>query len=163
MNFLKKNKIIVGIIIAALVVAGMGFLVLRNDDSSKAPVPSGDQTQNIKQIKPEDIGLELSLRSDRKAVVMTLTKLTSVKSIEYELSYDAEETVEGETNTVPKGAVGSPIEVAGKSEIKREILLGTCSANVCRYDKVKSNIKIVVRVNYRNGEIGAAEATIPFE
>ena len=120
------------------------------------------EQQNIKQIAPSDIGLELSLRFDKKAVVMTLTKLTGVKSIEYELSYDAEETVEGETSTVPKGVVGSPIEVAGKSEIKREILLGTCSANVCRYDKVKSDIKIVVRVNYENGEVGAAESTVPF-
>lgn len=161
MEFLKKNKIVVGIIVVVLIVAGAWFFVLRKGGSSSTPT-SSDQTQNIKQIKPEDIGLELSLRSDKKAVVMTLTKLTGVKSIEYELSYDAEETVEGETSTVPKGAVGSPIEVSGKSEIKREIFLGTCSANKCRDDKVKSDIKIVVRVNYTNGEVGAAESTLPF-
>jgi len=161
MEFLKKNKLVAGIVVlAVVVVGGLGVVMLRGGESSEE---SGQEEQTIKQISPEDIGLELELSSDRKDVILTITKLDGIESIEYELSYDAEETVEGEKSNVPKGAISSePFDVQGKSEFVKEIFLGTCSA-VCRPDKVTSDIKVLVRVNYESGEVGAAEDTLAFE
>lgn len=163
MNFLKQKKLIIAIITVVLVgLLGIGFLLLKSSGND-SDGPIADEFQNIKQISPEDIGLSLELTSDKKNVVMTITKLEGVASVEYELSYDATERVEGETVNVPKGALSStPISVKGKSKIETKIFLGTCSA-VCREDKVTSDIKAVVKVNYENGEIAAAETTIPFD
>jgi len=163
MDFLKKNKIIIGVVVILIIAAlGIWYFVLPKGGSNTANQNSSEQ--QVKEIKPEDIGLELALSSDKKNVEMTITKLTGIKTLEYELSYDAEEKdpESGETSTVPKGAVGSPIEIGSQSSIKREILLGTCSANKCRYDKVKSDIKVVIKVTYSSGEIGSVEMTLPY-
>lgn len=163
MDFVKKNKTIVGVVVVlVLILAGIGFFVLGRGGGKTSQGPTGDQMQNVKAIKPEDIGLTLALAANKQSVNMTVTKLAGVKSIEYEVSYDAEETTEGETATVPKGVIGSPITVAGESEIKRDITLGTCSASKCRYDKVKSDIKFVLKVTYDNSEIGSVETSVPF-
>lgn len=162
MELIKKYKIVIGVAVLIIVAAlGVWYFVL----GKSAPNPQTSvEEQNVKQIQPEDIGLELKLKSDGKAVIMTLNKLSGIKTIEYEISYDAEEIdpESAETASVPKGVVGSPIEVNGQSEIEREILLGTCSANKCRYDNVKSDIKLVVKVTYTNGEIASAELTLPY-
>lgn len=163
MDFLKKNKVIVGVLVMILILAGVWFFVLGKNGASGGVSPLGNETENVKQLTPEDIGLELSLSADKQTVEMTVSKLEGVKTIEYEISYDAEETNEGETASVPKGVIGSPIDISGESEIKREITLGTCSASKCRYDKVTSDIKFVVKVSYSDGEVGAVEATVPFE
>jgi hypothetical protein len=163
MDFLKKNKIVVGIVVLVLVVGG-GLLMMMGGSKAPQSTDQTDQTSDVKQINPDDIGLSLELTSSKQAVIMRVTKLDGIKSLEYELSYDAEEEFEGETSVVPKGAGSSePIEVEGESEIEREILLGTCSARVCRYDVIKSDIKALVRVNFENGEVGASETTIPYE
>src|SRR3989344_6517084 len=145
MDFVKKNKIIIGVVVIAIVAfLGVWYFVLgRSGSNTNSPV--AEEEANIKSIAPEDIGLALELKPDGKAVILTLSKLSGIKTIEYELSYDAEETLEGETADVPKGVVGSD-DVSGKSSFEREVLLGTCSANKCRYDVVKSDIKIVVKV-----------------
>src|SRR3989344_9138971 len=107
MEFLKKNKIIVGVIVVIIVIlAGVWFFMMRG--SSSQDMSQGiDEFQAAKQISPEDIGLELKLKPDGRTVVMTLTKLSGIDSVEYELSYDAEESGEDGTAIVPKGAVGS--------------------------------------------------------
>lgn len=158
----QKNMttyIVVGVVI--LLMGGGAFFFLSSKKETPKQVPSTDQTQNVKTVKPEDIGLTLEPRSDKKGIVMKITKLTGIKSIEYDVSYDAEVTEEGQTTTTPRGVVGSPIEVkSGDSEIKRDIDLGTCSRNVCKYDKVVSDVKFTIRINYTNGDIGSVEQKI---
>ncbi len=165
MDFFKKNKIAVVIVIVIVVVVG-GFLVLKKGGSQTANTPS-EQQQKVKQLKPEDIGLVLSLRDDKKAVELKASKLNGVKSIEYEVSYNAKNTdpvgdsEDGATGDIPRGVVASPIDINGQSEISKEILLGTCSRNVCKYDDVTSDIKFIIKVNYTNGEVGSIETSLP--
>jgi len=159
----NNSRIIAVIVVVVLLLVGVWFFVLRKNTAQNT-LPSQNQNLNIKRMTPEDIGLTLSLRSDKRAVEMEITKLTGIKSIEYEVSYDAEVTDEGETVNVPKGVVSSPIEIdPSDATIKKEILLGTCSASVCKYDIVTSEIKFVIKVNLANGEIGSIETSIPFE
>ncbi len=162
MDFIKKNLAVV-IVIVVIVLGLGGFVLWSRSSGGEAITPQDEESIDVKQVSPEDIGMTVEFRADGKAVILKLTKLAGIKSIEYEASYDAEETNEGETIVVPKGAVGSPIDVTGESEIEREVLLGTCSAAVCRYDKVMSDIKFLVKINFENGEVGAAEATLPIE
>ena len=159
MEFIKKNALIVGAI--AVVVLGIGGYFIWARSQNQGLTPIREELQNAKQMAPEDIGLELSLRSDKKAVIIKATKINGVKSFEYELTYDAQVTEDGETVVVPRGAVGELTIRGGVAQA--EVDLGTCSANVCKYDKVVSNIKVVIKVNFENGEIGAVEDEIPLE
>lgn len=155
MDFIKKNKfIIIGILVIIAAVGGY-FVFTSGKTQTKLSVT---EEQNVKQINPSEIGLELSLRPDKKAVIIKATKIDGVESLEYELTYDAEVTEEGETVNVPRGAVGELKIRSGLAEA--EVDLGTCSANVCKYDKVTSQIKVVIKVSYSNGEIGSVEDTI---
>ncbi len=154
-----RNKLVIVSIVIIVILLGVGgyFILGSKGNSTKTPTEQG---KNIKKLSADDIGLVLSSAKGGKALSMRITKLAGVSSVEYELSYDAEETTDGQTATVPKGVVATPIQVKGDSEISRVLDLGTCSKNVCRYDKVKSDIKVVVRVNFANGEIGAVETTV---
>ena len=159
MEFIKKNALIIGVI--AVVVLGIGGYFIWARSQNQALIPKREELQNAKQMTPEDIGLELSLRSDKKAVIIKATKIDGIKGFEYELTYDAEVTEDRETVVVPRGAVGELTIRGGVAQA--EVDLGTCSANVCKYDKVVSNIKVVIKVNFENGEIGAVEDEIPIE
>ncbi|OGH16775.1 MAG: hypothetical protein A3C30_00330 [Candidatus Levybacteria bacterium RIFCSPHIGHO2_02_FULL_40_18] len=159
MEFIKKNALIVGLIV--VVVLGIGGFFVWNQFQSQTLTPKGEEQQNVKQMSPEDIGLELTLRSDGKAVIVKATKVEGIKSFEYELTYDAQVTEDGESATVPRGAVGELTIRGGIAQA--EVDLGTCSANVCKYDKVVSDVKVVIKVNFENGEIGAVEDTILLE
>lgn len=106
---------------------------------------------------PEDIGIsenlppvdasvmvDLKPKGDNQAVILTVSKIpTGTESLEYELSYL---TGEG----LPKGALGK-ISLDGKLEISRDILLGTCSRNVCTYDKGVTSVKLVLKFNNAKG------------
>ncbi len=161
MNFLKKNKIIVGVIVVIiLVIAGAAVFLLPKGSTQNGG--EEQQLQNVKQLQPEDIGLTLQLSSDKRNVNMKITKLEGIKSIEYELDYTAIVTEEGETNEVPRGVL-STIDVNGDSEIDKDVLLGTCSSGTCKYDKVTSDIKLILKLTYENGDVASVETSIPFD
>lgn len=160
MEFIKKNKVLFIVLAVVLVFAAGGLYFLTGSAKKEVKTPTTEEIQ-AKSINPEEIGLVLTPKADKKAVVMEITKLEGIQSVEYEVSYDAEVTDEGQTTDVPRGAVGSPIQVKSTdSSIKREITLGTCSANVCKYDKVTSSIKFVIKVTFKNGDLGSVEKEI---
>lgn len=152
-----KDRKTLAIIAVFIILVGGGLYYIMGK-SSKSATPTDNQEQQVKQIKASDIGLTLSPRADNKAITMTITKLDGISTIEYEVNYNAltNDPEAGGEADVPRGVVASPIQVkSGDSSVTREILLGTCSANVCKYDKVTSAITFVVKVTYKNGEIGS--------
>ena len=162
MNFIKKNKILVIVAAVVVVLGAVGGYILFNKGGAQQQAPSQQaQEKPVKVVKADDIGLTLTPRADNKAVVMKIAKPGGLSAVEYEVSYDATVTEEGQTSNVPRGVVGSPIQIKPTdTSINREILLGTCSANVCKYDKVTSEIKFVIKVTYSNGDIGSIEQSI---
>ncbi|MFI5265484.1 MAG: hypothetical protein ACHQT7_01940 [Candidatus Levyibacteriota bacterium] len=160
---MKFNKwVIIGTVVAVVLIGiGTGAYFLIGGSSSSKPLNTLNQGQQVKKLTASDIGLVLTVRPDKKGVILKVTKLTGITSVEYELSYDALETQDGETATVPKGVVGSPIDVKpGDTEISRNLDFGTCSRNVCRYDNIKSDISVAVKVNYKDGTVGGVNTTI---
>lgn len=150
-----KNKqiyIIVGILVA-LLIGGFGVwkLVLSN--------PSQDAVEEEEEeivLPPVDDSVEVKLvaRDDKRAVILTVSNIPDdTTSIEYELSYN---TAAG----LPKGAIGK-IRLKNESSIEREILLGTCSRNVCRYDEGVTEVELVLRFNASDG--GASQFQESYE
>lgn len=160
------KKIIIGIVAVLVLFLGVGgFLYFKSQGSG------GDETSeeesldaNLKELQPEDIGLTAEINAKKDGMNMRITKLDGIESIDYEATYDAEVKDGKEILTTTKGFGPSTIEIEpGDTEIVRDdLLFGTCSKNVCTYDKVVSDITFNVRVNYKDGTVGSIEMTIPY-
>lgn len=163
MKNIFKNKIVLVVIVVVIILGGVGFFLMQGKGGSSTEDSIFDETQEVKQLSPEDIGLTLTPKQNGEVIGMQIANLEGVESIEYEVSYDAEVEDGGDVITVPRGVAGAPIEVGSKSEIEIDIDLGTCSRNVCKYDNVVSEVKFAIRINYSNGEIGGVEATVSLD
>ncbi len=140
----NRNLIIVGLIVLLLLIGGGVFLATKK---SAKPSAAPTQQEEILTLSPEDIGLSLTMGNDGQRVIMEITKIEELASIEYQLSY----TSKGD---IPRGAIGTA-EVKGNL-IKKEIILGTCS-DVCHYDQDVSDIKLILKVTKADGKIYQVE------
>ena len=160
MGNIFKNKLLLAAVAVVIVLVGILIYIFMPKEDTSSPFPP-ESSQNVKQLTPDDIGLILTPIKGGKAITMEITKLDGISSIEYDVSYDARVTDEGEEIVVPRGVAGSAIQIkAGESSVKRDLDLGTCSRNVCKYDQVESDIKFVIRINFTNGEVGSVEDKI---
>lgn len=133
------------ILIPLLILLGGGFFFLvKGRKSEKAlvePTPTVVSTPVDSLSEKNPYGVDLRSRFDKKAVFLKVTAFPSgLKTIEYELTYDAKEG--------PRGVLGT-INYKNETSLEREILLGTCSKNVCRYDEgvTKVTLTIVFRAD----------------
>ncbi len=151
MKNLMQNKLaLIGIGAVVIVAAIAGFIFLNNTKKAEeSGTPESVEEQAV-EIKPEDIGLELTPSDDLTEVVMEITDVSKFNSFEYEMNYDAE--VEGEV--VPRGAIGSGEINPGETSIKRSVTIGTCSAGKCKYDKGVKKISFIIRLNLKDGQTG---------
>lgn len=85
--------------------------------------------------------VSVKFRSDRLAIVTSFSNLSQASSVSYMFSYNTRGTTQG-----AQGSVG--IE---ENSTSREIIFGTCSHGVCRYDYGISNAKFIVTINLPNG------------
>lgn len=162
MDFLK-NKVILSIIVVVILIllGGGAYFVFASKKPAPPPVV---HTQTIKNISPSDIGLTLTLSGDKRNVAMGITKLDGIKSIEGEFSYNTQEkdSDSGDMMTVPQGGLISVVSVDGKDKIEQEVSLGTCSSGTCRYPKILSDIKFVIKVTYTDGTLGQVQQTVKY-
>ena len=83
----------------------------------------------------------LKLRGDRQALLLTLTNLDKAKSLSYLLTYDAA--------GVGQGAEGSHDPALGNTQ--KELVFGTCSANVCTYHQSISDMLFQATIGLKDG------------
>lgn len=83
------------------------------------------------------------LRSDRLALIVTLSNLNKVNSAFYSLIY--------QSNGIEQGVNGSLDSSQGNS-VTRELLFGTCSSGVCRYQENLSNMTFEVTSELPSGK-----------
>lgn len=139
-----KNKTALYVSIGVLVIVLLGgFLVVKGLKKEAPPPPQEVEQVELSPADPS-IVVDLKPKAAGTAVVLSISSIPSgTESVEYELSYLNEAGL-------PKGALGK-IELEGKTEVEREILLGTCSRNVCTYDKGVTSVKLVLRFNHPDG------------
>ncbi|MDO8498815.1 MAG: hypothetical protein Q7S44_03445 [bacterium] len=81
-------------------------------------------------------------RRDGNALVLNIKRTASYDSISYELAY----TSEG----IDRGVMGNIDTKQKKGEYDQEILFGTCSKNVCKYDKGVENGTLTLHIKKGN-------------
>jgi len=83
----------------------------------------------------------LKLRGDHLALLLTLTNLDKAKSLSYLLTYDAA--------GVGQGAEGSHDPALGNTQ--KELVFGTCSANVCTYHQSITDMIFKATIDLKDG------------
>ena len=112
-----------------LLIIGVG------EASAKRILPVASSTRGV--------ATGVKFRGDRRAIIVTFSNLSIATKVDYVLSYN--------TRGTTQGASGSLTSSAGSSVI-RELLFGTCSHGVCRYDTGITNAKFVVTTYLTNGK-----------
>lgn len=102
----------------------------------------------------------ISPRYDGNALVLNLKRTGSYDSISYELAYTSKaEEIKvtgrridedpgnlGEAGAIDRGVQGTVDTKEKKGEYEQEILFGTCSKSVCKYDKGVENGTLVLHI-----------------
>ncbi len=127
-------------IILLLVIGGVFFFT--GDVEAKLLPRFTNINKSVRQ-RVVSSGLVVSpkLRSDRRAIVLTLSNLQKVKNVTYTLMY--------QTDGVDQG-VGGTLDSSSGSSVTRELLFGTCS-DVCRYHSNITNMKLEIVSELPNG------------
>jgi len=122
------NKQIISIVAVVLVVLAAvgGFIFFKSKNKTGAASPTPTPVPQIINVPIEERPfITLTPRDDGKSITMTINRYGAAKKVEYELAYDS--------MGIPRGVIGDT-NLSG-SEFFKELLLGTCSRNVCRYDE----------------------------
>lgn len=101
----------------------------------------------------------LSPRRDGNALVLTVKRTSSYDSISYDLAYTSsvDETIvtgrkisedgeEGASGSIDRGVSGTINTEDKKGEYEQEVLFGTCSKNVCKYDQGVENGTLTLHI-----------------
>lgn len=154
-NQIWRNKLTFGLIIAIILLTVLGFFVYQRFFASSSPVPEVELAFDA-----EGPYALLIPRRDGNALILNLKRTSSYSEITYELAYTAsmdeiavkgKRTDEGENEgVVDRGVVGTIDTKQKKGEYEQEILFGTCSKNVCKFDKGVENGTLTLHI--RNGK-----------
>jgi len=156
--------LIIAIVVLVLLIigGGVGFLAMKNNASPTADQTaySGDQEQTIGTMQPSDIGLQMVLRDDDKAIKFIANKLDGIKTLEWNFTYQADIPVEDQSadnagnKVTQEFGSDNPVNVQGKSSydsVFRE--LGTCSSGHCRYDTGITSVDLIMKVTKTDGSV----------
>ncbi len=84
----------------------------------------------------------VKFRGDRLGIIVTLGGLQAAYKVNYFLSYQTKGTTQGASGSITDTGVGS---------VTRDIIFGSCSKGVCRYDSGISNAKFVITIYLNSG------------
>lgn len=139
---MKNKNLLIGIAIV-LIVAAAGF------GTWKLFFSGNEETvieEDVAKLPRVDDSVKVSVKgieNNTKVVISVDNIPDKTTSIDVELTYN---TAQG----LPKGAIGK-IRLSGESSATKEILLGTCSRGVCRYDEGVEKVSVILRFNSSDG------------
>lgn len=125
------------------------FLFSTNEANAKRRLPRAtSNTRNNpisstnSQTSTRGISSSVKFRADRNAVIVVFNNFDNIKSVSYTLNYETSGTTQGVNGTLTQ---------ANENPATRELLFGTCSAGICRYDSGISNAKLTITTTLLNG------------
>ena len=159
----KTNLIIIAVIVVLIAIAGGYFFFVRQP-SSKTPI---DQNQSQidsgpENLSPGEIGLALVASSNKKQIKFSIDKLSGIKAVAYQLTYEADSTKQeisdGAEPKVQRGIIGDAKLKSGESSYESPwIDLGSASKNVVRYDTGVDSVNLILKITKDNGKVYQVE------
>jgi len=148
---MKNKKLIIYLAIGIIILIGAAVLFTNKKTASNTVIQTPPE-EKVVTMKPEEIGMSLTLSSDNKDVIFGADKTQGITSLDYELSYTAK-------GDIPRGVMGHiDIKESGQ-KVSQKITLGTCS-DVCHYDEDVSNIKLMVKIAKTDGTTAQVEKAL---
>jgi flagellar basal body-associated protein FliL len=161
--FKNKGAIIAIVVVLLLLLGGGGFYFISSQHKAPAQEEQADQTDQVLTLSPEEIGLTVEPKPDKQAVKIKIAKAGDIKSIEYQVTYEAdstaEEKAEGGDPRVQRGITGNA-DVKDSSYASDWLDLGSCSRNVCRYDTGVQKVDVTLKIVKKNGKTYEAQTSI---
>ena len=163
-----KNRTIQIVLVAVIVVilgaSGFFLIASKNSQNTQDLTVSDNSVQTL---SPSDIGLKLEASDDKKKVRFDISKASDIKSIEYELTYEADSTAqeksEGSDARVQRGITGQINVDASSGQYQSSwLILGSQSANVVRYDTGVNSISITLKITKNTGKIYQVQDKLSF-
>ncbi|MEK7571688.1 MAG: hypothetical protein AAB553_05440 [Patescibacteria group bacterium] len=145
----KNVQLAIGVGVILAILFGGYFLIA---GKSKTPPPVVEESEDVvHELSPKDLGLSFDLSPDGKKVKFIIKNITGIESIEYQLTYEADSTAQeqrdGSEPRVQRGITGEAELDFEDSEYESPWLdLGSCSVNVCRYDKGVESIDLTLKI-----------------
>lgn len=152
---MKDKKIIVALVLIVLVFLGGGYYLLSANKTtvSEAPVAQAPE-ETVLTMKPQDLGLTIAARTDKRAVKFEIANAADITVVEYQVTYTAK-------GDIPRGAIGNIEVKSGEKMIGSNYIdLGTCSASKCKYDIVVSPVKLILKVTKSDGKVYQVEDSL---
>ena len=161
-DYLTVHKVTVILIAALVLLGGVGWLGIQKFTSKSSEPLEVDLIFDA-----EGPYALLFPRRDGNAVILNLKRTSSYDNISYELAYTSkseEVAVEGgkvkgnrgdgedlgNGGVIDRGVAGTIETEDKKGEYEQEILFGTCSKNVCKYDKGVENGTLTLHIKKGN-------------
>ena len=120
---MNKYLPVIGIFLGALIF-GVLFWFIKGRQVSPGV---GQPTSTLAPVAVEERPyVTLTPRTDGHELKLEIENLKDVQTVEYELVYLA--------GDLSRGVIGS-VDPKGETSISRDLLLGSCSKNVCKYDE----------------------------
>ena len=140
---MKKNWWLF-LILAVLFLLG-GFFVVKKVKKSQegptpTPTPEGVLIESTLEERPY---VTLTPRVDGREMTLSISQIKNADSIEYELVYLS--------NDLSRGVIGTIHLNSNEKNISRNLLLGTCSRNVCKYDENVTEGTLTLRFRSSGG------------
>lgn len=125
---MKKNLLVALVVVFGLALIGGGFFVFaRNKKAEPAVEEPVDEGRYLETALVDRPYVSLTPRADGKELTLEIARIKNADSIDYELVYLAE-------GDLSRGVIGT-IKYNGEDSVDRDLLLGSCSKNVCKYDE----------------------------
>lgn len=166
-----KNKalaVIIGVVIVIVLLTG-GYILLfgkQPQTEQKQEKQVEAVSTKVEDLKPDDIDLKLDASPDKKKVQFSIGKMSGIKAITYELTYDADPSEQdkaegGEDIRIPRGITGDAKFKTGESSYMSPwIDLGSCSKNVCKYDKGVTSVNLLLKIVNTNNKVFSTEKNL---
>lgn len=165
----KKNKklVIAAVVIVVIVIAGGGFLLVSNNTNSQSQQAQTVSDNSVQTLSPGAIGLKLEASPDKHKVRFSIANASDIKSIEYELTYNANATAqeqsEGADAQVQRGITGTANISSGSGNYQSSwLILGSQSANVVRYDTGVSGVSVTLKITKSDGKVYQVQDKLDF-
>lgn len=154
---ITENKISIILAVGLIIVILAGFFIYQKFITNKQQEVAVEEVDM--PFDPEGPYALLYPRRDGNALILNLKRTASYDKISYELAYiskaDAVSAAKSEDGVTPggmidRGVMGDINTKDKKGEYEQEILFGTCSKNVCKYDTGVENGTLTLHIRKGN-------------
>lgn len=141
---MKKNWWIFLLVFSTLLLLGGIFFLIKRASPKKGgtptPTPEGVLIETTLAERPY---VTLTPRADGRELKLSISRIKNAQTIEYELVYLS--------RGLSRGVIGTINLSSGQTSYVKDLLLGTCSKNVCKYDEDVSEGTLTLRFRSQEG------------